>query len=232
MIEILLAFLAGTVTIAAPCILPMLPILLGASVGQASRARPIFIVLGFTLAFSSVALVFGAFSDALGLTQDTLRTVAIVLLLGFGVLMVWPRPFAWLAARLGGVFDRAGAVAACAGSSNVGGFVLGTTLGVLWTPCAGPVLGSVLTLVAAAEDLPYAAVLLVCYAIGAGIPMLGIAYGGQYMSTRLRRLARHAHRLQQAFGALVILIAVAMHFQYDGLVAVWLSNFYPATPGL
>jgi cytochrome c-type biogenesis protein len=232
MIEILLAVLAGTVTIAAPCILPMLPILLGASVGPASRARPIFIVLGFTMAFSSVALVFGAFSDALGLTQDTLRTVAIVLLLGFGVLMVWPRPFEWLAARLGGVFDRAGALAARAGSGNVGGFVLGTTLGVLWTPCAGPVLGSILTLIAAAEDLPHAAVLLVCYAIGAGIPMLGIAYGGQYASTRIRRLARHAHRLQQAFGALVILIAVAMHFQYDSLVTVWLSNFYPATPGL
>ena len=57
--------------------------------------------------------------------------------------------------------------------------------------------------------------------------MLGIAYGGQFASTRVRALARHAHRMQQGFGVLVIGVALAMFFQVDTLVTVWLSNFYP-----
>ncbi|TWT04032.1 cytochrome c biogenesis CcdA family protein [Reyranella sp. CPCC 100927] len=227
MIEILLALLAGVLTVGAPCVLPMLPIILGGSIGQSRRTRPLFIAAGFALAFSLVALVFGAAADALGLDQEILRTIAIVMLTGFGLLMVWSYPFTWLMAFLGGPLGRAHAVAARTGSGNLGGLVLGATLGVLWTPCAGPVLASILTLIATSTDLARAAVLLCAYAIGASIPLLGIAYGGQYVSTRVRVVARHAHRVQQAFGVLVILVAVAMHYQYDGLITVWLSDVYP-----
>ncbi len=59
------------------------------------------------------------------------------------------------------------------------------------------------------------------------VAMLAIAYGGQYMTTRVRKIARYSHRLQQAFGVLIVLTAVAMYYQYDTLITVWLSNFYP-----
>ena len=233
MTALLLALAAGVLTIAAPCILPMLPILLGASVGQTSPHRPAFITLGFVVTFSVVALVFGAFAESLGASEEVLRDVATVLLLLFGALMIIPRPFELLTARLGGLVNRAHAAGQDAGSGNWGGFVLGMTLGVVWTPCAGPVLGSILTVVATANQLGWSAALLLAYAIGAGIPMLAIAYGGQYVSTQVRTLARHAHRLQQVFGVVVMLIAVAIYYQYDTLVTVWLSDFYPnATMGL
>ncbi len=228
MIEIVLALLAGVLTIAAPCILPMLPILFGTSVGQTSRTRPIFIAFGFVLSFSAFALAFGLFSESLGLAQDSLRRAAIMLLLGFGILMLWKRPLKLLGSRLSGLVNRANEIGSRAGSGKFGGFILGMTLGAVWTPCAGPVLGSILTLVATAMDLGRAIALLVCYALGAGIPMLAIAYGGQLVSTRVRRIARLSARLQQAFGVLIILTAVAMYYQYDSLVTVWLSNFYPA----
>lgn len=227
MTELLLALAAGMLTVAAPCILPMLPILLGASVGQTSRARPAFIALGFVLTFSAVALLFGAFAESLGASQEALRNVAIVLLVVFGTLMIFPRPFEIVTERMNGVVNRADSLGRRAGSGNRGGFVLGMTLGVVWTPCAGPVLGSILTVVATSNQLGWSALLLVAYAIGAGIPMLGIAYGGQFVTTRVRRLARYAHRLQQGFGVVVILIAVGLYFQYDTVVTVWLSNFYP-----
>ena len=73
MLDILFALIAGILTIAAPCVLPMLPILLGVSVGQTSRTRPIFIALGFIVSFAAFALVFGIFSDLLGLSADSLR---------------------------------------------------------------------------------------------------------------------------------------------------------------
>ena len=65
------------------------------------------------------------------------------------------------------------------------------------------------------------------YAIGAAVPMLAIAYGGQLVTTRVRSIARVAHRLQQGFGVVVIAFAVAMYFQYDTLIIAWLSELYP-----
>ena len=105
--------------------------------------------------------------------------------------------------------------------------MLGISLGAVWTPCAGPVLGSILTLVATEPDNAKAALLLACYSIGAALPMLAIAYGGQYASTRVRQLARHTHRLQQGFGVVIVGVALAMFFQLDGPITVWLTQFYP-----
>ncbi len=228
MIHPLLAFLAGLLTIAAPCVLPMLPVVLGASIGQRDRSRPLFIALGFSLAFTAAALLFTTFSHVLGLTQDTLRQAAIVMLLVFGSLMIWPRPFEWLSMHMSGLLNRVNAAGDRAGSGKWGGLVLGMSLGAVFTPCAGPVLGAILALVATTPDPAQAALLLGCYSLGAALPMLGIAYGGQYASTRVRQLARYAHRMQQAFGVLVLLTALAMYFQYDSLLVVWLSDFYPA----
>jgi cytochrome c biogenesis protein CcdA len=101
------------------------------------------------------------------------------------------------------------------------------TLGILWTPCAGPVLGSILTLIAKSENLALSGALLACYAAGAGTPMLMIAYGGQYATTHVRSLARYTPILQQCFGAAVLLVAVAFYTQYDAIVTVWLSDYYP-----
>jgi len=85
----------------------MLPILLGASVGQTSRARPVFITFGFVLTFSAVALVFGAFAESLGASEEMLREAAIALLLVFGTLMIFPHPFHVLATRMHRVVNHA-----------------------------------------------------------------------------------------------------------------------------
>jgi cytochrome c-type biogenesis protein len=227
MLSALVALLAGTATVAAPCTLPVLPILLGASVAQTSRTRPLLIALGFVTSFSAVAIVFGAITDIFGFDQNTLRSIAAPVLVGFGLLMLWPRPFEWLIAQGRGLIDRADRTFDRSPTGNVGGFLLGATLGLVWTPCAGPVLGSILTIIATSQHLRWEALLLVAYAIGAAVPMLAIAYGGQFVTTRVRRLARVSHRLQQGFGVIIIVFAIAMYFQYDTLITVWVSGLYP-----
>jgi len=222
MLSLLLALLAGVVTIAAPCTLPMLPILLGASVGQTSKARPVTIAAGFVLSFSLVALALSAITRVFDFDPNVLRSTAAILLIGFGLLMLWPAPFEWLSSRLGGFSG-----AATTREGVLGGFVLGTTLGLVWTPCAGPVLGSILTVIATSKDTAWASTLLVVYAIGAAIPMLLIAYGGQAVTARVRSLARITPRLQQGFGIVVIGFALASWFQYDTLIVAWLTSFYP-----
>lgn len=224
MTQAALAFAAGLLTVAAPCVLPVLPVVVGASLAPGRRARPLFIAAGFVSAFALFTLAFSLFSSVLGLSADGLRKAAIVGLLLFGALMLWRWPFDALAARWGGVIGRLGVGAA----GNAGGFVLGLTLGIVWTPCAGPVLGTILTLLATAPDPRQAAWLLVCYALGAGAPMLGVAYGGQFAAERVRRVARWLPALQRLFGLLVIAVALAMLWQVDLLVTTRLLRFLPS----
>jgi cytochrome c biogenesis protein CcdA len=185
------------------------------------------IALGFVMSFSMVALLLGAITRVFDFDPNHLRNAAAILLLGFGLLMIWPAPFEWLSARIGGLNVGSSAGNARASKGIIGGFVLGTTLGLVWTPCAGPVLGSILTIVATSKDTAWASLQLVVYAIGAALPMLAIAYGGQAVTTRVRSVARIAPRLQQGFGIVVIAFALLSYFQYDTLIVAWLTGFYP-----
>jgi cytochrome c biogenesis protein CcdA len=226
MIQILFAFLAGILTIAAPCILPMLPIILGASVGQKNKLRPLFIVIGFIVSFAAASLLLSALITHLGLSQNLIRNIAIVLLLVFAFFMIWPLPFELLTAKLSGFINKASEV----GSSrkdNTGALILGLVLGIVWTPCAGPVLGTILTLVATQGTTGKASILVIVYALGAGVPMMAIAYGSQWLTTRVRGLVKYSARLQQVFGVLILLLAIAMFFQYDTVIENKLTSFFP-----
>jgi cytochrome c biogenesis protein CcdA len=223
--DLLLALFAGILTIAAPCTLPVLPILLGASIGQPAGARPAFIAAGFVASFSFVALALNGIATALRFDPDALRTAGLVLLVIFGALMSWPATFERLTVRLAGA--GVGLRPITVAQTNFGGFVLGTTLGLIWTPCAGPVLGAILTAVATSPDHEHGALLLLTYTIGAALPMLAVAYGGQAISTRLRSVVPYAVRLQQAFGIIVIAFALSAFLQYDAIALGWLSQFCP-----
>jgi cytochrome c biogenesis protein CcdA len=229
-----LAFFAGLLTIASPCVLPMLPILLGTGVNQRDRRRPLYIMAGFILSFASFAMLLGAVSAAVDVAQDVLRNTAIALLALSGLFRVWPAPYEWLIARLprwgGPATPRPASTDRQAGHG--GAFLLGVSLGAVWTPCAGPVLASILVLVVKAQDPAWSALLLTLYALGAAVPMLGIIYGGQYATQRVRSVARHAQRLQQVFGVLVVATAAAIYLQYDTLAFAWAAQHLPTLKGL
>ncbi len=226
MVQVLFAFLAGILTIAAPCILPMLPIVLGASVGQRSRVRPLFIVFGFVVSFAAASLVLSALVTHLGLSQNFIRNIAIVMLLIFAFFMIRPLPFELLIVRFSGVINKA-SEAGNSRKGNSGAFILGLVLGIIWTPCAGPILGTILTLIATQGTTAKASILVIVYALGAGVPMLIIAYGSQWLTTKVRGIVKYSARLQQAFGVLILLLAVAMYFQYDTIIESKLTSFFP-----
>lgn len=234
-LEMPLALLAGVFTVGSPCVLPVMPILLGSAAGPASpaaRTRPLFIVAGFILTFASFAMLLGAVSSVVQAAQEALRNTALVLLALSGLLRLWPRLYDSLVSRLRQALPAIGGADAVSAPGNGGGFVLGMSLGAVWTPCAGPVLASILALVVRAQDLGWSALLVALYAIGAAIPMLAILYGGQYASRRVRAVARHAGRLQQVFGVLVIATALAIYLQYDILIYAQLPTYFPTLKGL
>src|SRR5215472_2255054 len=196
-------------------------------VGRAAlrSAAPALIAAGFVVSFAFVALALNAVATALHFDPDALRTAGLVLLVIFGVLMIWPAAFERLTARLAGSGVALRPITAA--QTNLGGFVLGTTLGLIWTPCAGPVLGAILTAIATSPDRAHGALLLLTYTVGAALPMLGIAYGGQAIATRLRSVAPYTARLQQAFGVIVIAFALSAFLQYDAIALAWLGQFVP-----
>lgn len=227
MLNAVLALLAGVATVAAPCTLPVLPILLGASVGQTSRLRPAAIALGFVISFSFVALLLNALTRLLEFDPNVLRNGATFLLVVFGLLMIFPAVYERLASQLSLYSAGSGALAMTKIPGAAGGLVLGTALGLIWTPCAGPVLGSILTLIATSADIAAGSALLVTYALGAAIPILAIAYGGQSVTTRVRSVARFAPRLRQGFGVIVIAVAIATFLNYDAQIVAWFASLHP-----
>lgn len=223
----ILASTAGLATVASPCVLPLLPLVLGVSVGQKSRTRPLFIVLGFVLSFAAVALAFSASTQFLGVSPGAVRTSSALLLLLAGSVMLVPRLSDRLMQSLSGVANWGQRLGDAAGSGPFGAMVLGAALGAVWTPCAGPALASILALIASNSDHAEAAVLLVAYAAGAGLPMLFIAYGGQTVVNLVGPLSRRANTLRKVFGAVVVATALSMLAQVDTQITAWLSRAWP-----
>lgn len=228
-VEYALAGAAGIATILSPCILPVLPIVLATSSGR-SRFEPALIIAGFVSMFAASGILIGALASSSGELQQAIRTGSIWLLLVAGLACLWPAPFNWLVARVQqwrsartGASpprpQRTGAVAA---------LLVGASLGLAWTPCAGPILASVLSLAASSQAPGKATSLLAVYAVGAGLPMLAIAYGGQWITSRLSFLNRRAELFRRVFGAIAIAVAVLQLFQYDVLFSAWATQWLPS----
>jgi cytochrome c biogenesis protein CcdA len=227
MLQFLLALLAGAVTVGGPCILPLLPIILGTSTTGRHPLRPFAIVLGFVVAFSGFALTFSVFGSFLGLSPGTWRYLSAAIIACFGIIMLFPKLQATLFARLEPLIAKALPKTSLASNDLWSGFILGVTLGAVWTPCAGPVLGSILTLVAAKQQLAQAAALLIAFAIGAGLPMLLIAYGGQLAVQRVRALTKYTQTIQRVFGLLIILVAIGLVTGADTDLQAFLLEHHP-----
>jgi cytochrome c biogenesis protein CcdA/thiol-disulfide isomerase/thioredoxin len=203
---LVIGFLAGVVTAISPCVLPVLPILLA---GGASGRKPLRIVAGLVLSFSFFTLFAAWILDKLGLPDDLLRNLAIVFLFVMAVTLLVPRA-ALLIEKPLAAFSR------FRPTGVGGGFFFGATLGLVFVPCAGPVLATV-TVVAAQNSVGFRAVLLtLAYAIGAAIPMLLIARGGREAAAQLRR---HAETVRIASGVLIAAVAFGLVFHVDDHLA-------------
>src|ERR671938_608543 len=199
---LVIGFLAGVVTAISPCVLPVLPILLAGG-GSGGRRRPYAIIAGLVLSFTVFTLTAAWIIDKLGLPDDFLRNAALVLLFVVAATLLVPRlgellerPFLPLTRR------RPGGAG--------GGFALGVSLGLVFVPCAGPILAYI-TVRAASEHVNAKAVLLtIAYSLGAAVPMLLVALGGRGLAARFR-----AAWLRPALGVAIALAAVAIVFHVD-----------------
>ena len=225
-----LAIAAGFLTILAPCILPVLPFLLSTGGGR-SRWRPLMIVAGFIASFSLIGAAFATAGTFLGLSNDALRYLAGAILLIFGAALLFEETYEKIAAKIQPLMAKLGGNVS--GSANLktdalSGFVVGLSLGLVWAPCAGPILGAIIALAARSKDYLTTMLLFMAYAIGAGVPMLGIAYGSQGIRERLRAAGKSWKTVNRVLGLLVIITAVGILTGYDRVFITWLLTFIPA----
>lgn len=210
---ILFSFIAGFITILSPCILPILPIVLSGSLNGGHR-RPIGIVVGFVLSFTLFTLFLSAIVKATGISPDLLRSFSVLIILFFGATLLLPN-FQVLMEK---VFTRlAGSVSGkvSQGSGFWGGVLLGLSLGLVWTPCVGPIIASVITLAATSSVNGSAILITFAYSIGTAIPMFAITYGGRTLLQKVPWLLRNTGNIQKAFGVLMILVAIGIFFNLD-----------------
>ncbi len=226
---ILLALAAGALTVLAPCILPVLPIILGGTQGS-SRWRPVWVVIGFVVSFSLIGAALATVGNFAGIMPDTLRTIAAVLLVVLGLLLLFPKLYQLMQLPLERLLASRGQKIAQAGSRHglVGGLFVGLAMGLVWTPCAGPVLGSILTLAATTKDALTTTLLLSAYSIGAALPMLLVAYAGRGLVLWLRTHGRTVSFLNRIFGLLLILAALAIATGFDRQLQTILLPYLPS----
>ena len=211
-----IGFVAGIVTAISPCVLPVLPVIFAGS-ASGGRRRPFAIVAGLVVSFTVFLLVGTWILDELGLPQDFLRNVAIGLLFLMAALLIVP--------QLGELVERPLAGLSRRPSSDLGGgFVLGLSLGLVFVPCAGPVLATV-TVVAATHDVSAESVFLtLAYAVGAAIPMLLIGILGRRAVDRFAAMRAHARSVRAALGVVIAATALLIVFNVD-------RRFQTAVPG-
>jgi cytochrome c biogenesis protein CcdA len=199
-----LSVAAGALTTLSPCVFPLLPLVLGGAV-QGHRFAPVAMGLGMMLSFAGIGVVLGALGPALGIDADTIRVAGAAMLIAFALVMLVP--------ALGDRFSRwmlpiASAANAAStrldGSSLLSAAALGAVLGLVWSPCSGPLLGSALTLVASEGGALRGGVVLALFGLGAAIPLVAVAYASRsgFMRARDWILAR-IERIRRGFAVLL-----------------------------
>ena len=226
--ELLLAYLAGILTLINPCVLPVLPIVLASSLHQDRRA-PVALAAGLSLSFVALGLGVTAIGPALGLDSDRVSQVAALVMVAFGLVLLVPAFSQRFASATAGLASRADAQIDQTNASGLGGqFVSGALLGAVWSPCIGPTLGAAIALASTGESLGRAGAIMAAFALGVSTLILALAYGAKSALRRRQTLLRAlAERAKPIMGVVFILVGTALWFRLHHIAEAWLINTLP-----
>jgi len=217
--SLIAAFGAGVLSVLSPCVLPLLPAIMAYS-SERGKLRPLAIVIGLCISFTAMGVIFSAFGSAVYVYRGYMETIAEITIIVLGVVMLFDLP----------VFDRLSALApqltpqSTRGEGLLGGLLLGLSLGIVWIPCIGPLIGSVLMSVIPEGDVLYGGTVLFIYSLGLAIPMLGIAYATSALTRQVRGLSRHSMIIRRIAGGVLILVGLGMVLGVYNLFWGWVVD--------
>ena len=223
-----LAFAAGALSTLSPCVLPLLPIVLGSAASQ-HRLGPLALAGGLALSFSAIGLFVATVGLAIGIDSGTFRTLAALLLIGLGLVLALPRlqeGFATVAGPIGGWAESRWGGFSTDGMR--GQFAVGLLLGAVWSPCAGPTLGAASVLASQGQSLPVAALTMVLFGLGAALPLLLLGLLSRERMMRLRgRLMSAGGPVRASLGIILAVVGVAILTGGDKQIETWLLTISP-----
>jgi cytochrome c-type biogenesis protein len=222
------AFVAGVLTTLSPCVLPILPIVLGAA-ASARKYAPAALAAGLTLSFVIIGLFVATLGFAIGLTAELFRQVAAGLLVIFGAVLLFPSLQARFATASGPIAnwtDRRFGMQF--GDGYAGQFAIGILLGAAWSPCVGPTLGAASLLAAQGRDLPQVAASMAVFGLGAALPLLIVGVISREALQRWRgKILSVGQGVKTALGLVLILLGVLILAGFDKPVETALVNASP-----
>jgi cytochrome c-type biogenesis protein len=223
-----LAFLAGVLTVLNPCVLPLLPIVLGTAASQ-HRLGPLALAAGLALSFTVIGLFVATIGFAAGLDTGFFRTVSAVLLIGVGLVLLVPRLQEQFALAAAPVSNWAGSYTDNFTPGGLAGqFGLGFLLGAVWSPCVGPTLGAASVLAAKGEDLPQVGLTMLTFGIGAGLPLLLLGILSREALMRWKsRLMETGNMGKTLLGALLVTIGLLVATGFDKRLETMLVDASP-----
>lgn len=226
--SIALAFLAGILSALSPCVLPLLPLVLGTAV-SAHRFGPVALAAGLATSFVAIGLFVATIGFSIGLDGGVFRIVAAALLVTFGVVMIAPTlqtRLAVAAGPVGGWADRR--FGGFATNGFQGQFAVGLLLGAVWSPCVGPALGAASLLAAQGKDLWHVAAVMVTFGIGAALPLLVLGVVSREAITRWRdKLHRSGQSGKTLLGAILLAIGLLILTGADKRLETFLVEVSP-----
>jgi cytochrome c-type biogenesis protein len=223
-----LSFVAGGLSTLSPCVLPLLPILLGAAVA-AHRLGPFALAAGLTLSFTLIGVFVASLGAVLGLDPTLFRRLAAVLLIAFGVLLLSSRLQERFAVATSGVSGAGqGLLAKLTLDGLPGQFVLGLLLGIVWSPCVGPTLGAAVTLASQGQSLVQVTLLMALFGLGAGLPLVVLGLVSRQAMSRIRgRLLAVGQYGKQALGGIMLVLGLAIITGGDKVLEAWVVRESP-----
>jgi cytochrome c biogenesis protein CcdA len=181
-----LAFLAGLLSILSPCVLPLLPLILGAASGE-HRMGPVALAGGVTISFVTIGLFVATLGFSIGLDGEVFRTAAAILMIGLGAVLAMPALQMRLAAAGGPISNWADQrINGIQSRGLAGQFSVGLLLGAVWSPCVGPTLGAASVLAAQSKSLGQVALTMIAFGIGAATPLVAIGLVSRQAMSRWR----------------------------------------------
>lgn len=217
--SILLSYLAGVITILSPCVLPLIPIVLGGALNS-HRHGPLALAAGLVISFTGFGLLVATAGFAIGLTPKLLNQLAAMAMLAAGAVLIstsLQNRFQMIAASATGALNNRVATYTPDGLS--GQFALGALLGAVWTPCVGPTLGAAIALASSGEAIGYAAVVMFAFALGTVTPLVGLMMlSKDALQQNRQRFASAAKYAKPILGSLLILTGFLF---LSGLMSEW-----------
>ncbi|MEM8971538.1 MAG: cytochrome c biogenesis CcdA family protein [Pseudomonadota bacterium] len=229
--ELLLGYGAGLLTLINPCVLPVLPIILGSAMRE-ERLGPVALAAGLSVAFVVLGVGIAAAGPAIGLDNDLMAQIAAVCMITFGLVLMVPAFNIRFAAATAGISGQAEQQrGALQGQGLMGHFLGGMLLGAAWSPCIGPTLGGAISLASQGESIAWATAIMASFALGTSTIILALAYGTrEAISRRQETFKKIAANSKWVMAVALIAVGVAilmgLHHVAEGLAIQYLPEWF------